>query len=169
MANTFDSFFSEENLSEVWHYMQEYAGQAGREATRVVLELFFVMKSPETSMIDKGIIIAALGYQFLPEDLIPRDKYGLLSLIDNSVTIAFAYSRMKADVTPAIRAQVEAILDSWFGVPTNAPRINDSVQPNNVEVRYPTIQNTRETIEPSSGRSAVPRYIEEDNEDVIVD
>ena len=168
MANMFDTFFSEENLSEVWRYMQEYAGQAGREATRVVLELFFVMKSPETSMIDKGIIIAALGYQFLPEDLIPHDKYGLFSLLDNSVTIAFAYSRMKADVTPAISARVEAILDSWFGTPTDAPRINDSVSHNDVEVTYPTIQNTRDTIGPSLRNSDVPRYLEDD-EDVIVD
>ena len=61
MGNSFDSFFSEENLSEVWQYMREYAGEAGREATKVALELFFVMKSPETSMIDKGIIVAALA------------------------------------------------------------------------------------------------------------
>ena len=66
MGNSFDSFFSEENLSEVWQYMREYAGEAGREATKVALELFFVMKSPETSMIDKGIIVAALAMLILP-------------------------------------------------------------------------------------------------------
>lgn len=115
MDEKLTSFFSEENLSEVWDYIQQYAGDAGREATRIVLELFFVMKSPTTSAIDKGLIVAALAYQLLPEDLLPKDRFGLLSLLDNGVTIAFAYSRMKADVTPEIRMQVESILNQWFG------------------------------------------------------
>lgn len=115
MDEKLTSFFSEENLSEVWSCIQQYADEAGREATRIVLELFFVMKSPTTSAIDKGIIVAALAYQLLPEDLMPKDRFGLLSILDNGASIAFAYSRMKADVTPEIRAQVEAILNQWFG------------------------------------------------------
>ena len=167
MANTFDTFFSEENLSEVWRYMQEYAGQAGREATRVVLELFFVMKSPETSIIDKGIIIAAFAYQLLPEDLIPRDKYGLLSLLDNGITIGFAYSRMKADVTPEIRAQVDAILDSWFGETTRGGAYIVRDIPQQVGVRQPVKSHPENNIPLANKNTSQRQY--EDDEDVIVD
>lgn len=154
MGNSFDSFFSEENLSEVWQYMREYAGEAGREATKVALELFFVMKSPETSVIDKGIIVAALAYQLLPEDLLARDRFGILSLLDNGVTIAFAYSRMKADVTPEIQAQVEVILDSWFGVTDEIPDHGGNVMLESAGVQRPT------------NHSSPYAY---DDEDVIVD
>ena len=168
MGNSFDSFFSEENLSEVWQYMRAYAGEAGREATKVVLELFFVMKSPETSMIDKGIIVAALAYQLLPEDLLSRERFGILSLLDNGVTIAFAYSRMKADVTPEIQAQVEAILDSWFGVADEIPGHGGKALSESSEVQQPTgywpRDNTSSTLHTNSSRPYA--Y---DDEDVIVD
>ena len=168
MDNSLNSFFSEENLSEVWKYMQEYAGEAGREAARVVLELFFVMKSPSTSMIDKGIIVAALAYQLLPEDLIPREKFGFLSLLDNGVTIAFAYSRMKADVTPEIQAQVEAILDSWFGRADDTPSNGRNIMPGPVELKQP-VKCYPECNASLSPPVKPPRPNAYDDEDVIVD
>lgn len=168
MDNSLNSFFSEENLSEVWKYMQEYAGEAGREAARIVLELFFVMKSPSTSMIDKGIIVAALAYQLLPEDLLPREKFGFLSLLDNGVTIAFAYSRMKADVTPEIQAQVEAILDSWFERVDDTPIHGSNVMPEHVEMRQSVDYSPRGNVIPRPPtRPSRPNAYDE--EDVIVD
>lgn len=167
MDSTLNSFFSEENLSEVWKHIREYAGDAGREAARVVLELFFVMKSPSTSIIDKGIIIAAFAYQFLPEDLIPRDKYGLLSLLDNGVTIAFAYSRVKADVTPEISAQVDAILDSWFGETGKSGAYIVRDIPQQEEVRQPVRVHPKNNIPLSKNPTSQRQY--EDDEDVIVD
>lgn len=167
MDSMLNSFFSEDNLSEVWKYIREYAGDAGREAARVVLELFFVMKSPSTSIIDKGIIIAAFAYQLLPEDIIPRDKYGLLSLLDNGVTIAFAYSRVKADVTPEIRAQVDAILDSWFGEVGKGESYIVKDIPQQVEVRQPVRSHPENNIPLAENPTSQHQY--EDDEDVIVD
>lgn len=168
MGNSFDSFFSEESLSEVWQYMRAYAGEAGREATKVVLELFFVMKSPETSMIDKGIIVAALAYQLLPEDFLSRERFGILSLLDNGVTIAFAYSRMKADVTPEIQAQVEAILNSWFGVADEIQGHGGNVMPEYAEVQQPNDYWPRDNTSPTLQTNSSRPYAYDD-EDVIVD
>lgn len=168
MGNSFDSFFSEENFSEVWQYMREYAGEAGREATKVALELFFVMKSPETSMIDKGIIVAALAYQLLPEDLLSREKFGILSLLDNGITIAFAYSRMKADITPEIQAQVEAILDSWFGRSDEIPGYSGNVMPGSAGVQQPIDYSPGEKARSTSPTNHSRPYAYDD-EDVIVD
>lgn len=100
---------------QMWNYIQKYAAKGGREVSKIVLELFYVMKSPNTGIMDKTLIGAALAYQLLPEDLLPRDKFGLLGFLDNGVTLAFAYNRVKKLVTPQIENQVAAILNQWFG------------------------------------------------------
>ncbi len=102
---------------QLWQYIRIYAAKAGREATRMALELFYVVKSPHTPALDKSLIIAALGYQLLPDDkkLFSREKYGLPGLLDNGAALALAYNRVKTRVTPQIEAQVEAVLNQWFG------------------------------------------------------
>lgn len=99
---------------QLWNYIKRYAAKGGREVTKTILELFYVMKSPNTGMIDKTLIGAALAYQLLPEDLLSRDKFGLLGFLDNGVTLAFAYNRVKKLVTPQIENQVKVMLDQWF-------------------------------------------------------
>lgn len=102
----------------IWNAIQENAAKVGIEVTRTMLELFYVLKSPNTGMIDKTLIVAALGYQLLPEDALPRDKYGFLGFLDNGVTLVFAYNRVKSSVTPEIEHQVNNILSNWFGTAT---------------------------------------------------
>ena len=111
---------------QLWQYIKIYAAKAGREATRVVLELYYVVKSPHTPALDKTLIIAALGYQLLPDDkkLLSREKYGLLGLLDNGAALVLAYNRVKNRVTPQIEAQVDAILNQWFG--SERPQIYES-------------------------------------------
>lgn len=97
------------------------SGKVGKETTRLALQLFYVMKAPTTKTLDKVIIGAALAYQFMP-DLMPRDKWGpILSLVDNAITLAVAYNRVKHNVTPEINAQVDAKLAEWFGGENPAP------------------------------------------------
>lgn len=100
---------------QMWTLIKSYGAKAGREVTKTVLELFYVMKSPNTGMIDKTLIGAALAYQLLPEDLMPRSKFGILGFLDNGVTLAFAYNRVKKLVTPQIENQVDVMLNQWFG------------------------------------------------------
>lgn len=100
---------------QLWQYIKQYAIKAGRESTRIVLELYYVVKTPTTPVVDKAIIIGALAYQLLPKDLLSRKKFGILGLADNVATLAIAYNRVKHRVTPEIRTQVEDILNQWFG------------------------------------------------------
>ena len=58
----------------IWNAIQNNAAKVGIEVTRTMLELFYVLKSPQTDMIDKTLIVAALGYQLLPEDALTREK-----------------------------------------------------------------------------------------------
>ena len=43
----------------IWNVIQTNAERFGIESTRVMLELFYVLKSPETSMINKTLIVTA--------------------------------------------------------------------------------------------------------------
>jgi len=100
---------------QLWQYIKQYAVKAGRGTTRIVLELYYVVKAPTTPVMDKSIIIGALAYQLLPKDLMSRDKFGILGLADNVATLSIAYNRVKHRVTPEIKTQVEDILNQWFG------------------------------------------------------
>ncbi len=110
----------------IWNAIQQNATKVGIEATRIMLELFYVLKSPQTSTLDKGLIVAALGYQLLPKDVLPREKYGLLGFLDNGITLAFAYNRVKASVTPEIENQVNSVLMSWFGTTDGNPQLDNT-------------------------------------------
>lgn len=100
---------------QLWQYIQKYATKAGIEGTRTVLEMYYVLKSPNTPMLDKTIIVAALAYQLLPEDLVSTESFGILGILDNGAALALAYNRVKTRVTPQIESQVNAILGQWFG------------------------------------------------------
>lgn len=97
------------------------AGSAGKQATRVALQCYHVMQAETTPTVDKIIIGAALAYQFLP-NLMDKDNFGpILSLLDNAVTLAIAYNRVKAHVTPEIQDKVDAQLAQWFHDDTTQP------------------------------------------------
>ena len=164
---------------QLWQYIKIYAAKAGREATRVVLELYYVVRSPHTPALDKTLIIAALGYQLLPDDrkLISRDKYGWLGLLDNGAALALAYNRVKTRVTPQIEAQVDAILNQWFG--TEHPQIDTTSESpqipcdNNMGGSYweprPATIPTAVDIPTGSNRSNTPLGAYSDDEDVVID
>lgn len=103
------------NELTIWHNIKQNASKVGRGTTRIFLELYYVLKSPDTPIWDKTIIVSALSYQFLPKQILSREKHGLLGYADNLVTLMLAYNRVKRRVTPQIAMQVDKILNQWFG------------------------------------------------------
>lgn len=154
---------------QMWTYIQKYAAKGGREVSKTVLELFYVMKSPNTGIMDKTLIGAALAYQLLPEDLIPRDKFGLLGFLDNGVTLALAYNRVKKLVTPQIENQVSAILNQWFDEDdeANDPGF-DGASSLTPSVLGATGQSTYTNTDILSGQSSSQRNNRYDD-DVVID
>lgn len=150
---------------QMWQYIQDFAAQSSREIARTVLELFYVMKSPDTGTIDKTLIGAALAYQLLPEDLLPRDRFGILGFLDNGITLTFAYNRVKSLVTPQIESQVSAILNQWFG--SEYDEIHEL--PHNQTPR--AIDITAPVVLPSSTTSASQGSSSSwnDDDDVVID
>lgn len=110
---SFQEFAGDAN--KVLGAIREYAVRAGRTTTKMMLELYYVMVDKNTTNTDKLLIGAALAYQVLPKDLLPKSKFGLLGYFDNAAALYFAYKKVKSAVTPEIEAKVEATLDNWFG------------------------------------------------------
>ena len=110
---SFQEFAGDAN--KVLGAIREYAVSAGRTTTKMMLELYYVMVDKNTTNTDKLLIGAALAYQVLPKDLLPKSKFGLLGYFDNAAALYFAYKKVKGAVTPEIEAKVEATLDNWFG------------------------------------------------------
>ena len=133
-----------------------------------------------TPALDKTIIIAALGYQLLPDDkkLLSREKYGLLGLLDNGAALALAYNRVKTRVTHQIEAQVDAILHQWFGSerpqidePSDRPQIpsgNNDFGGNYWKPQPATSPTTSETpISTNRPNTTLGGF--SDDEDVVID
>ena len=152
----------------IWTAIKSNAGKVGIESTRVMLELYYVLKSPETSMMNKTLIVTALGYQLLPEDVLPRDKYGLLGFLDNIVTIGFAYSKVKSSVTPRIENQVNNVLHQWFGV--EPKREQSNVDAPSFEYQQHTYQPVQpQDFNNTSTYNRPHKPVCDDDEDVVID
>lgn len=161
MEEILQMFGGAENL---WTNIMRNANKVGRESTKTLLELFYVMKSPDTSVIDKGLIMAALAYQLLPEDALPKDKFGILGMLDNGAALAFAYNKVKSSVTPAISMQVNNILNQWFDG-TEDHTIYGSPEPVRPIYENPSAPQTHGTVP-----SYKPQHQTlDDDEDVIID
>lgn len=94
-------------------YIKKQAAKGSKETTRMMLELYYVMLSDKTSKFNKLVIGAALAYQLLPNDLLPKEDYGLLGYLDNATALYLAYKRIKKSVTPEIKQKVDETLESW--------------------------------------------------------
>lgn len=145
---------------KLWQTIKTYALKAGRESARVVLDLYYVLKSPNTPVWDKTLIIAALGYQFLPDDLISGENHGLLGVFDNVVTLTFAYNRVKARITSQIESQVDAVLNQWFADgPSDSDKDQESSDDNNsLLLEPPTLSPQKKPTEEFN-----------ENEEVVID
>lgn len=103
------------NELTIWKNIEQQAASVGRSTTRILLELYYVLKSPDTPLWDKTIILSALSYQFLPKQILSKEKHGVLGYADNILTLMLAYNRVKRRITPQIVIQVDRILLQWFG------------------------------------------------------
>lgn len=67
---------------------------------------------PRVSRLDKGLVLAALGYILLPSDLIP-DEIPYLGHVDDVFLLALAVDRLLR------HAGVDVLLDHWDGDPAS--------------------------------------------------
>lgn len=94
-------------------YIKKQVVKGSKETTRMLLELYFVMMNDNTSKFNKLLIGSVLTYQFLPNDFMSKEDYGLLGALDNVALLYFAYKRVKKSVTPEIKQKVDDTLAEW--------------------------------------------------------
>jgi uncharacterized membrane protein YkvA (DUF1232 family) len=76
-------------------------------------KLFYrLARDPRVSRLDKGLVLAALGYILLPEDLIP-DEIPYLGHVDDVFLLALAFDRLLR------HAGIDVLLDHWDGDPAS--------------------------------------------------
>ena len=107
----YESEFSFDNLM---NKIKESAKKAGLKAIYMALLLYYALESPTISTVDKAIIYGALGYFICPIDIIP-DILPFIGLTDDIAVLAWAFSRVKRNVTDMTREKAKTKLKIWFG------------------------------------------------------
>ena len=107
----YESEFSFDNLM---NKIKESAKKAGLKAIYMALLLYYALESPTITTMDKAIIYGALGYFICPIDIIP-DILPFIGLTDDIAVLAWAFSRVKKNVTDMTREKAKTKLKIWFG------------------------------------------------------
>ena len=94
--------------------IKETAKKAGLKAIYMALLLYYALESPTITVMDKAIIYGALGYFITPIDIVP-DVLPLIGLTDDIAVLAWAFSRVRHNVTDMTREKAKTKLKIWFG------------------------------------------------------
>ena len=104
-----------ESTKKMFTRIRTFATRCGRTATRPVLTMWYILTDSNTSKKDKAVIYGALLYVISPLDLVPRDLFRMLGILDDTAIAAFIYKKISSMVTPEIMLRTEDTLDGWFG------------------------------------------------------
>lgn len=88
--------------------------KAGSSVVYAVLLLYFTLQKPEVPVKAKTIIIGALGYFFLPLDLIPDIAIGV-GYTDDIGALGVALLQVAMYIDEDIKKKAKEKLKEWFG------------------------------------------------------
>ena len=109
-----DRFVSQLDFDQLLEKIKDWGKTLGRTSMRPVLSLYYVLKSPDTPLSDKLLVVSALSYLILPVDLISARRFPVLGWIDEITAVTIAYKKVKKYITPEIESEVDNILEKWF-------------------------------------------------------
>lgn len=87
---------------------RENMGQLVRDIPNFVKLLYRLARDPRVSKVDKGILLATVGYILAPVDLVP-DAIPFLGQVDDIYLLALALNRLLN------QAGIDLLLDHWDG------------------------------------------------------
>ena len=109
-----DRFVSKLDFDQLLEKIKDWGKTLGRTSMRPVLSLYYVLKSPDTPLSDKLLVVSALSYLILPVDLISARRFPVLGWIDEITAVTIAYKKVKKHIPPEIESEVDNILEKWF-------------------------------------------------------
>ena len=86
-----------------------------------------IIKRFKESKADKLLIFSTLSYLVLPIDILDVKKLPVIGWFDEIASATIAYKKVCKHITPAMEAEVDAILDRWFPGYTPYELISDEV------------------------------------------
>ena len=92
--------------------------KAGVNVVASVLQLYYLVRSPDVPLWAKTAICAALGYFLVTPDAIP-DVAPVIGFTDDLAVLTSALASVASYLTPEMRARVRAKLVDWFGEDVN--------------------------------------------------
>lgn len=98
----------------LWQSIGKWACKAGRSATRPVLLMWYIMRSPDTPRKDKWAIFASLAYLVLPIDILDAKRLPIIGWLDEVASLAVLVQKMSKHITPEIEARADEQLNRWF-------------------------------------------------------
>lgn len=94
--------------------LRDYALRVGRATAKPLVTFWCVIRSAETSTTEKVLIFAAIAYVLSP-GLVSKQVFQWLGILDDTIAVAYVLNKVSDKVTPTIAAQVDELLDQWFG------------------------------------------------------
>lgn len=95
--------------------LRDYALRVGRATAKPLVTFWCVIRSAETNTTETVLIFAAIAYVLSP-GLVSKQVFQWLGVLDDTIAVAYVLNKVSDKVTPAIAAQVDELLDQWFGV-----------------------------------------------------
>ena len=96
-----------------WDKLAKYAKSAGHEVVEKALLLYYILTDEKTSVKNKTIAIAALGYFISPIDAIP-DVIPVVGYADDLGVVVAALTALSNSITDKISAKAKAKAQEWF-------------------------------------------------------
>ena len=105
-SNELEPYSKHYTMRKFWAKLRRLGLKAGEQVVYNALLLYYVLRSPEVPLKQKGLIVGALGYLILPTDLIP-DAIPMLGFTDDLSALVFAVNTVSSYLTPQIRQAAE--------------------------------------------------------------
>lgn len=118
--NVVEPYEKHYTAEKFWGKIKTAAESAGAAAVYTALLLYYVMRSPQTSLRDKALIAGALGYFIFPFDLIADILPGI-GFTDDAAAMTAALITVASNITPEVESQAKDQFKNWF------PNVDDKV------------------------------------------
>ncbi|MBO6002063.1 MAG: DUF1232 domain-containing protein [Mailhella sp.] len=107
----FSKFFDPKKL---FQKVLRFSGPIGEEATRKILQMYYVLQDPGVPAKAKAIIIGALGYVICPFDLVPDFIPGA-GLLDDIAAVTAAFVAVSMHVDDSVNRKVDEKMAQLLG------------------------------------------------------
>ena len=114
MKKMFSQYASAYSPELIMPLLNKVFSKAGIQVVSSVLQLYYLVRSPEVPLWAKTAICASLGYFIVTPDAIP-DVAPVLGFTDDLAVLTTALASVASYLTPEMREKVKARLQAWFG------------------------------------------------------